>query len=79
MKGNFKNGNPNLECQLGCGDIEENQQHILFCGKILENMPHRFDNKNYNDIFASEKKQKVIINIFRDMINVREKLLSNNL
>ena len=70
---NFKNGNPNLECQLGCGEKEETQQHILLCDKILQKMSHKPDITNYEDIFGSEKKQKRIIGIFTEMINIREK------
>ena len=77
VKSNFKNGNPNLDCQLGCGEIDENQQHILLCEKILEKMTYKIDTKNYVDIFGSKKKQKALIKIFSDMITIRENLLEN--
>ena len=77
VKSNFKNGNPNLDGQLGCGEIDDNQQHILLCEKILENMTYKIDKENYEDIFGSEKKQKSIIKIFSDMITIRENLLEN--
>ena len=75
VKCNFKNGNPNLECQLGCGENFENQQHLLICDKIAEKMSDKIDNINYNDIFGSEEKQKIIIGKFTEIVKIREKLL----
>ena len=78
VKCNFKNGNTNLECQLGCGENFEDQAHILSCKKLLEKYPCKDNLKNvkYDDIFASVRKQKRIITVFKDLLNIRESLLS---
>ena len=75
VNSNFMTWNPNLECQLGSGEKEENQQHILVYEKILEKMPYKIEHTNYNYIFGSQEEQKSIIGIFTDMTNVREALL----
>ena len=75
VKCNFKNGNENLECQLGCGEKVEDQQHILVCEKLMEAYPHTANKLNYNDLFGSLRKQKEIVTIFRKLLNVRETLL----
>ena len=54
VRNNFKNGNNNLECQLGCGEKEEDQKHILVCPKLHEKYQCKDDLKNvkYDDIFG---------------------------
>ena len=78
VRNNFKNGNNNLECQLGCGEKEEDQKHILVCPKLHEKYQCKDDLKNvkYDDIFGSVRKQKRIIKHFKELIDLRESLLS---
>ena len=58
VKSNFKNGNENLECQLGCVEKFEDKKHILVCKKIMEVYPHSGNKLNYDDLFGSLQKQQ---------------------
>ena len=77
-KANFRNKNDDIVCQL-CFEEDENQQHFLKCKKLKEIFKSKeilIENIEYNDIFKDIKKQKVIVNLFKQLIEVRNYLLN---
>ena len=80
-KMNFQNKYPNgdLSCSI-CTEENDDQQHILRC-KILQSKLESEDITNgqveYEDIFRDHHKQKVIVTMYKKLLQIRKKLLEN--
>ena len=66
----------NLECSIvGCSDIED-QQHLLQCKPLLQEIPKKsYENISYHDDFSNVKKQKQITNLYINLLDIRNNLL----
>ena len=54
LKCNFKNGNDDISCALGCNE-DDSQENILKCQIIKDNLPEILTTKvNYFDIFSND-------------------------
>ena len=64
-------------CSLGCHE-NETQQHILTCKPILEksNASEIAKSIEYCDIFGSEKRQKVAVLVYTELLRTRDELLN---
>ena len=84
FKGNFRNlHGGKVDCPLKCWasdqlPVEDKQEHILSCTKLkLESSNVACTEITYNDIFGEVQKQKEAINLFKDLMELKEKLLEN--
>ena len=78
-KANFRNKHDDIACQL-CFEEEENQQHLLKCKKLNEIFKSQeilIEDIEYNDIFKDIKKQKVIVSLFKELLEVRNYILNH--
>ena len=74
VKTNFRMFYSDLLCRI-CKKEEENQEHLLFCEKVIESCPELFDDTSiiYKDIF-SDKEEKLlkVIKLFKSALEIRE-------
>ena len=78
-KANFRNNNEDIICQL-CSEHEDNQQHILQCEilkKIYNSQEIVNEKIEYSDLFKDVNKQKVIVSLFKDFLEIRKSLLNH--
>ena len=77
VKSNFKNKHSDLSCPLLCGHREDNQQHILECPILLQNIKDVTTDKiNYHDIFSSDiSKQIRTLRIMRKLWKKRKNII----
>ena len=71
--------NDDIACQL-CFEEDENQQHLLKCkklNKIFKSQEILIEDIEYNDIFKDIKKQKVIVSLFKELLEVRNYILNH--
>ena len=79
VKANFKNNHSDLSCPLLCGHKEDNQQHILECPILLQNINDITTDKiEYDDISSSDiSKQiralRIISNLWKKRKTMMEK------
>lgn len=76
VKANFKNGNQNPWCS-SCGLFAETQGHLLQCPTLVQNLHYlrgKTSKLNENDIYSTIEKQEIIVNIYSDILEVRENL-----
>ena len=76
FKSNFKNGNINISCPLGC--LEEDRQEFIFkCPVILDKLPDiQTSGVKYSDIFSgSVSKIKVTGELLQKAFQVRTNLI----
>ena len=83
VKSNFKskftfNNVMNLQCSIVNNDDEETQQHLLFCKLLLENLSKQYSisSTTYKKIFLTITKQKEIILLFLELIDIRNSILT---
>ena len=82
LKSNFKtkftfNNIIDLECSLnGCSEVED-QQHLMNCKPILENLNANMKISDfcYNDLFSNKKKQNKITKLYVTLLDIRSNLL----
>ena len=80
---NFKQKyrNQDLQCPL-CGDHLDSQQEMLQCKAIIEKLNTEEiaqSHIEYEDIFRNDQKQKAIVTLFKRALEIRKKLLDENL
>ena len=79
-KANFKNGNINILCQL-CSESEDDQPHIMKCrilNQFFKSKEMSYESVKYSDIFEEDtRKQKVIVNLYENLLKIRKQLLEN--
>ena len=66
-------------CQL-CFEEDEIQQHLLKCKKLKKLFKCQeilIENIEYNNLFKNVKKQKVIVNSFKELLEVRNYILNH--
>ena len=76
VKANFKNGNQNPWCS-SCGLFAETQGHLLQCPTLVQNLHYlrgKTSKLNESDIYSTIEKQEIIVNIYSDILEVRENL-----
>ena len=79
VKENFKNQHRDLMC-ASCGLFEENQSHLLKCPELVSKLSYIIDNNiNENQIYGTLKQQEIIVKVFSDVLEIREKLRNNHL
>ena len=77
-KANFRNREEDIICQLCSEQEEDNQQHILHCKtlkKLFKSQEILNENIQYNDLFKEVRKQKIIVNLFKELLDIRKHLL----
>ena len=75
VKANFKGLNSNPWC-ISCGLFPETQSHLLQCPQLVIDLTYldmKASSLNENYIYGNLKQQKMIIRIYNDIIEVREK------
>jgi predicted XRE-type DNA-binding protein len=77
VKDNFSGMFTDTICSLGCLE-RETQQHILECKPLVEksNLRTVLQSMQYSDIFGSEKRQKIAILVFAELLKIRDELLN---
>ena len=76
MKLNFPGQNNNVWC-ISCGLFPESQSHLLQCPKLVTHVNYlcgKTSKLNENDIYGDVRKQEKIINIYSELLEVRENL-----
>ena len=76
VKQNFKNQNQNPWC-ISCGLFPETQGHLLQCPPLVKNLQYlqgKTAKLNEKLVFGSIEQQHVIVNIYSDILEAREKL-----
>ena len=72
--------NTNLNCRLGCPDIE-NLQHILHCQYLLSNISENIkisvDKVKFEYIFRNIIQQKKIAQGYIDLLHLREEIMES--
>ena len=79
VKQNFKNDNQNPWC-TSCGLFQETQAHPLQCPALVQNLNYlkgKTSTLNESDVYGSTEKQLIIVNIYNDILEVRENLSEN--
>ena len=78
-KANFKGMyGADLACTLCQDGAQDDQQHILHCPRLRQEMKSSEAAKNkikYDDLFASTSKQKEVTALFQKLLDIREKLM----
>ena len=76
FKCNFRNGNDNISCVLGCKDIDS-QELVLECPKIISHLPDiESTTIKYSDIFSNNViKIKSAGDLLQKAFKVREQLI----
>ena len=61
---------------LGCLETES-QQHLLECKPLVNksNMKSVIDSMQYSDIFGPEKRQKIAVLVYSELLKIREEIL----
>ena len=75
VKGNFKNQNPNPWC-ISCGLFQETQGHLLQCPPLVQNLNYLQGQSSKLEekyIYGNIEQQIVIVNIYSDILEEREK------
>ena len=81
VKLNFPGQHKDLLC-ISCGLFPESQSHILQCPQLVARVGHIMGNTsklNENDIYRDLEKQRTIVNIYSDLLEVRERLKNENI
>ena len=81
VKGNFPGQHKDLLC-ISCGLFPELQSHILQCPQLVTRVGHLMGNTselNENDVYKDLEKQRIIVNIYSDLLEVRERLKIENI
>ena len=81
VKANFRHQHQDTWC-ISCGLFEETQSHLLQCSKIIEKLSYvvgHISKFSENDIYGSLQKQEIIIKVYSDILDIREKLKQNYL
>ena len=76
VKCNFPGKYGDLKC-ISCGLLEETQGHLLQCSKIskeLQYLSQKVSTVNENFIYGNIQEQQIIVKIYSDILEVREKL-----
>ena len=74
VRDNFKKGSPFLSCPLGDNKLDD-QQHLLNCDKLKQTVGSDI---NYYDIFSNDiEKMSTVVNILKQKLEEREKILEN--
>ena len=76
---NFENMHTNLYCST-CKLFPETQAHLLQCPEIVKELKTVVQGNsriNEDDIYASLDKQVKIAKIYREILEIRDKLISN--
>ena len=63
-----------------CGLFQETQAHLLKCPALVQNLKYlkwRTSKLNEKDVYGSTEKQLMIVNIYSDILEVRENLSEN--
>ena len=78
VKENFSGMYSDTLCSLGCQE-NETQQHILTCKPILEksNASEVAKSIEYSDIFGNEKRQKLAVLVYKELLRTRDELLND--
>ena len=77
VKDNFSGMYPDTLCSLGCLETES-QQHLLECKPLVEksNLKSVIGSMQYSDIFGPEKRQKIAVLVYSELLKVREEILN---
>ena len=81
VKANFRHQHQDTWC-ISCGLFEETQSHLLQCSKIIKKLSYvvgHISKFSENDIYGSLQKQEIIIKVYSDILDIREKLKQNYL
>ena len=76
VKKNFSGTNENLLC-TSCGLSEETQSHLLQCPPLVKNLKYlqgRTSQLDENHIYGDIEQQILIVNVYSDILEEREKL-----
>ena len=76
VKMNFRGQHKDVWC-ISCGLFPEFQSHLLQCPQLVVRLNYlagKTSRLNENDIYKDVKRQKVIVSIYSDILEVREKL-----
>ena len=76
VKENFKGLNSNPWC-ISCGLFPETQSHLLQCPQLVIDLSYldvKASKLNENYIYGNLKQQKMIVKIYSDILEIREKL-----
>ena len=77
VKENFKNQHKDMLC-ISCGLFPETQSHLLQCPELVAKLSHIIGNNiSENQIYGSVDQQEIIVKVYSDILEVREKLLNN--
>jgi hypothetical protein len=79
VKQNFKNQNQNPWC-TSCGLFQETQGHLLQCPALVKNLQYlrgKTSILNEKFIYGSLEQQEIIVNIYSDIMEVRENMETN--
>ena len=73
---NFRNGNDDISCQLGCGKVDS-QEHLLNCEIIKAMSPELVVSTYlYNDLFSTDvSKIKKIVTLLNQAMKVRDGIM----
>ena len=77
VKVNFRGQHMNNILCISCGLVPESQSHILQCPPIVTRLNYLSDKTsklNELDIYGDLESQKKIVNIYSDILEIREKL-----
>ena len=76
VKQNFKNMNKDPWC-ISCGLFQETQGHLLQCPELVKNLHYlrgKTSKLEENYIYGTIEQQEIIVNIYSDILEVRENL-----
>ena len=76
VKSNFPSQYDDMSCGL-CGQNEsQTQEHLLNCSQLISNCPQLYNNRvvQYSDIFQGVNKQLRCMQLFVNIMKVKEKL-----
>ena len=76
VKCNFPGKYGNLLC-ISCGLFQETQAHLLQCPEISKELQYlnlKLSTVNENFIYGNIKEQQMIVNLYSEILEVREKL-----
>ena len=76
VKDNVKGMHPDIQCSLGCPEIET-QKHILECKPLLDksNSSQVVKTVEYSDIFGNVNRQKLAVVVYAELLKIREELI----
>ena len=80
VKQTFTNQNQNPWC-TSCGLFQETQGHLMQCPPLVKNLEYligRTAKLDENLVYGIIEQQHVIVNIYSDILEVRENLQQNN-